>query len=110
MSQQNDRFCYIRRNNGQGWTRGSPHHEQALHSFLNTPYNLNNPAPVEVSVPHGDGGNFVAHFSRFSRANDDDVKVQTQNTLCYYVDEYDQNVDIMICVPAYAAYINRIVG
>ncbi len=102
---QNDRVCYIRRANGNGWVRSRNHHQEALMSFLNTPYNLNDPSPIEVSVPHGDGGNFVA---RFTRVNDDGNQ-ETQNTLCYYVDEYGQRVDIMMCTSAYAAFINRII-
>lgn len=106
MSQnQNDRFCYINRRNGQGWTRARQHHNQALLSFL-TQYNINNPVPIQISVPHQDGGNFVANFHHTDEGDDE----HTQNTLCYYVDEYGQHVDIMICRPVYAAYINRIVG
>ena len=104
-SQQTDRFCYIRRTNHQGWVRARLHHKEALESFLNTPYNLNDPYPIEISVPHGDGGNFIAHFTHVLESDNQ----HTQNSLCYYVDENNQHVDIMICEPAYAAYINRIV-
>ncbi len=97
----NNRVCFIRRNDGNGWVRSRFHHAQALNSFLNTPYNLNNPSPIQISVPHTDGGNFVAHFSRVNEAN--------EYVLCYYVDEYGQRVEIMMCRPAYAAFINRVI-
>jgi chloramphenicol O-acetyltransferase len=101
---QNNRVCFICRNDGNGWVRSRSHHQDALYSFLNTPYNLNDPSPIEVSVPHSDGGNFSACFTRVNQSFD-----ETENTLCNYVDEYGQRVGIMMCKPSYAAYINRVV-
>ena len=106
MSGQNDRFCYIRRGDGNGWVRSRPHHQEALLYFLNS-YNVNNPSPTQVSVPHPDGGNFVARFTRVNVDNNN--QNEDSKTLCYYVDEYEQQVDIMFCQPEYAAYINRII-
>jgi|LauGreDrversion4_2_1035121.scaffolds.fasta_scaffold00332_33 hypothetical protein len=98
MSQEN--ICYIRREDGNGWTRGKIHHFEALTRFLNTPNNSNH---VEVRVPHEQGGDFVAYFSRYASEEQNNT-----NTFCFYVDEYRRRVDIMLCSSAYAAYINRL--
>lgn len=101
MTQEN--ICYIRREDGNGWTRGKIHHFEAFKSFLNTSPNTSN--PVEVCVPHEQGGDFIAYFSRYSNENQDNTK-----NVCFYIDEYGRRVDIMMCSSAYAAYINRLVG
>ena len=93
----NDYTIFIRRQ-GQGWTRGSGYHQTALELFLST-YNLNNPVPARVEFPHPYGGNFVGFFR----------KISDENSLCEYTNESGQNVQVMMCSPAYAAYINRIV-
>ena len=53
--------------------------------------------PVRVSVPHVDGGDFVAFFRRVNAI------------VCQYHDAYGQDVDIMMSAGAYAAFANRIV-
>ena len=95
-----ERVCFIRRSDGRGWVRSRKHHYNALVSFLNNKIS-------RVTVPHEDGGNFVGEFT--CAQYDEHTEKYTQNTLCSYIDEYGNSVDIMICEPSYAAYINRIV-
>ena len=95
--------CFIRRS-GQSWSRGRQHHYNALISFINTPYNLNDPNPIFISVPHTDGGDFVAHFTRNNENSGNGYQY-----LSTYVDEYGQTVQIMLCNPGYAAFINRVI-
>ena len=87
--------CFIRRPGPQGWTRGRAHHRQALEAFL-AMYQEGD-EPVRISVPHLDGGDFVAFFRR----------VNPQ--VCQYRDMYNQTVDIMMSTPSYAAFINRVI-
>jgi hypothetical protein len=93
----NDYSIHIRRQ-GQGWTRGAAYHQTALELFLST-YNLNNPSPSSIEFPHPYGGNFVGLFR----------KISDDNSHCEYINESGQIVEVMMCSPAYAAYINRIV-
>ena len=88
-----EKVCYIRRA-GKSWERGKSHHELALNSYLSIE---GEPGSNEcISVPHVSGGTFVAHFSKI-------------NDIVYrFRDEYGNNVDIMMEVPARVAYINRI--
>jgi hypothetical protein len=96
-----DFACFIRR--GHQWSRGRNHHRQALVSFVNTPVNNINEG-VYISVPHEDGGQFVATF----RHNRDFVDNNNVQYCANYVDEYGRNVEIMICNPNYVAFINRV--
>lgn len=88
--------CFIRRADPNGWVRGLPHHQQALHHFLGM--NPSQQDTFRISVPHIKGGQFVAHFRRINE------------TLCQYMDECGHKVDIMMTTPEYAAFINRVVG
>ena len=90
----NDYSCFIRRAGPLGWTRSSPHHQVALLRFLDHPQTNNE---VQISVPHGSGGDFVAWFRRINSA------------VCQYRDETGQRVDIMMTSSGHAGYINRII-
>ena len=90
----NDYDCYIRRVGPVGWTIGSSHHKEALLRFLDHPRTNEE---VQISVPHGRGGNFVAWFRRANSA------------VCRYRDETGQRVDIMMSSSGHANYINRII-
>lgn len=94
QNEQNMMMCYIRRANPQGWVRGRAHHQAALQAFLASPQNNN---PIRIEVPHLDGGNFVANFRRVNEEFSE------------YIDENGNCVEIMMCTPGRAAYINRIV-
>jgi hypothetical protein len=52
---------------------------------------------VRISVPHLDGGDFVAFFRRVNPE------------VCQYHDMNNQTVDIMLSTPSYAAFVNRVV-
>jgi len=97
MEANNDFFIYIRRP-GQGWSRGRNYHQTALNHFWEM-YNVNNPNPIRVEFPHPDGGNFVGIFRRIS----------DNNSHCEYINEAGQRVELMMCRPEFAAYINRVV-
>lgn len=86
--------CYIR-HQGSYWVPGKSHHREALEKFIRD-------RTSDVSVSHSDEGYFKASFSHLSSYNSKD--------LYQYVDEYDNKVEIMICEPGFAAYINRIVS
>ena len=93
----NDYDCFIRRY-GQPWTRGRVHHRQALELFLEDPTShMPGETPVRISVPHADGGDFVAHFHRVNAA------------VCRYRDLHNQRVDIMMSSERHAAFINRVI-
>ena len=100
MNLNNDYDCFIRRS-GQPWTRARAHHRQALEAFLSSqeeqPSQEGQPGH-RISVPHTDGGEFVAFFRRV-------------NSVVYqYRDEYEQTVEIMMSSgSSYAAFINRVV-
>jgi hypothetical protein len=94
LNEQNTMICYIRRGGPQGWIRGRTHHQVALQTFLSSPPNNN---PIRIQVPHSDGGYFVAHFRRIN------------NQFSSYLDEYGNHVDIMMCTPARAGFLNRII-
>ena len=114
--------CYIRRSQ-QLWTQARPHHRHALRLYLahrreeGEPGEPGEPDSMEeqeddededeghlipngnatiVTVPHVDGGTFVASFSHVG----DDVY--------QFVDAYHNTVQIMMCEPNHVAYINRI--
>lgn len=89
--------CYIRRE-GEPWTRGRKHHNDALTSFINIiPKVLKDYEPILITVPHVDGGDFVAHFTHI------------ENNLYQYIDAYERKVEIMLCKPEFVAYINRVI-
>lgn len=94
MDSNNMIFCYIRRPGPDGWVQGRTHHKDAFDAFMALPTQND---PIRISVPHLDGGNFVAHFSRVNEHYSE------------YVDEYGRRVEIMMSTPGYAAYINRII-
>jgi hypothetical protein len=107
--------CFIRRQDRKGWVPSRLHHHQALISFMNTPYNMNDRSSIEITVPHVDGGDFTAYFNHYSyyknnenNENNENQK-HTNNTFCYYDDKYGNRVEIMICKPEHAAYINRLI-
>jgi hypothetical protein len=85
--------CYIRRK-GQPWTRGNIHHLAALTAYRNREGEPGE--EVRISVPHQRGGDFVAHFFPIN------------HEMCYYRDEYGNEVEIAMIEPERAAYINRI--
>lgn len=94
LDSNNDNSCYIRRSGPVGWTTSRPHHREALLRFLGMP---SPNEPVRISVPHTDGGEFVASFRK-------------RNSVVYqYTDEYGETVDIMLSTSSYAKYVNRIV-
>jgi len=83
--------CYIRYP-GKPWERGKTHHLRALDMYRS----LKDESIISISVPHLQGGLFVAHFSTIN------------DSVFHYRDEYNNEVDIMMCTPEKAAYINRI--
>lgn len=101
MNPNNDYDCFIRRH-GQTWTRGRAHHRRALEAFLSSQEGQPQPEAEgpghRISVPHTDGGDFVAFFRRVNSA------------LYQYTDEYGQIVQIMMSTGSHAAFINRIVS
>lgn len=84
-------ICYVRYA-GKPWERGRFHQEQALRLYMKA----EPMTPITISVPHIRGGLFVAHFSK------------SNDSVFHYQDEYKNEVDIMMCTPEKAAYINRI--
>ena len=95
---QQEKKIYIRRQS-QPWTQGQIHHENAYKEFIALPKQQREAGNVRISVDHLYGGKFVAFFT------------ETENNDSYatYVDEYNRRVEIMMAIPAYAAYINLIV-
>jgi hypothetical protein len=87
--------CFIRRNDSNGWVAGQEHHGKALSQFLQT-------GDAKVTIPHSDGGDFIAEFRI--------VQKTAVTTLCNYIDQQGNSVQIMDSPPEYIAYINRIVG
>ena len=81
---------YLRRNNNDGWIKGSSHHQTALLQFQNDESN-----PI-ISVPHEKGGLFKAYFTK------------SNNEIYQYIDEYENKVEIAFFEPNKAAYINRL--
>jgi len=106
--------CFIRRA-GQHWILARPHHERALRLYMihmreergqeeeeeegeegeEHPMIPNGDAII-ISVPHGDGGTFVASFSHI------------EDDLYQFVDAYRNTVQIMMSDPARVALINRL--
>lgn len=89
-----DKVCYIRRS-GKPWESSRTHHQRALESYLSIE---GEPGMEEerISVPHTEGGLFVAYFSKIN------------NDVYQYRDEYGNLVSIMMATPSIVAYINRI--
>ena len=107
--------CFIRRSGY--WTAARPHHERALRLYMihmreergqegqegqeeeeegeESPMIPNGDAMI-ISVPHGDGGTFVASFSH------------VEEDLYQFVDAYRNTVQIMMNDPARVAQINRL--
>lgn len=105
MSEVSEFVCYIRRNDGNGWVRSRSHHRQALESFLYTPVrNINE--GVYISVPHGDGGDFVATFRRVNI--EDIADLQNVQNMANYTDEFGRIVEIIMAKSNYIAYVNRL--
>lgn len=97
-NQNNDYSCHIRRRGPQGWARGRAYHQAALVAFLEHPSAEQlNAEPVRISVPHLDGGEFVAWFRKLNAS------------IYQYRDESNQLVDIMMTSSSHAAFINRII-
>lgn len=93
-------YCYLRRQDGRGWVRGRAHHHQALLTFLEALQHRSaeqQDEPLLVRVAHVDGGDFVATFRRGGQQ----IKL--------YEDEYGNRVEIMMMAPEYAGFINRII-
>jgi hypothetical protein len=98
MNPNNDYDCFLRRQGPQGWTRARAHHRHALELFLEMPLSRTiGGEPVRISVPHLDGGDFVAFFQRVNPV------------ICQYRDLYGGVVDIMMSSGAHAAYVNRVI-
>lgn len=106
--------CFIRRSGY--WTAARPHHERALRLYMihmreergqegqeepeeeegeESPMIPNGDAMI-ISVPHTDGGTFVASFSHI------------EDDLYQFVDAYRNTVQIMMNDPARVALINRL--
>ena len=107
--------CFIRRSGY--WTAARPHHERALRLYMihmreergqegqeepgeeegeeESPMIPNGDAMI-ISVPHTDGGTFVASFSHI------------EDDLYQFVDAYRNTVHIMMNDPARVAQINRL--
>jgi len=107
--------CFIRRSGF--WTAARPHHERALHLYMAHMREERGEADAEgedgepgeeerpmipngdsmiISVPHTDGGTFVASFSHI------------EDDLYQFVDAYRNTVHIMMNDPARVAQINRL--
>ena len=105
--------CYLRRSGH--WTAARPHHERALRLYMayvreergegeseeeGEPGEEGNMIPngdaMIISVPHTDGGTFVASFSH------------VEDALYQFVDAYRNTVHIMMSDPARVAQINRL--
>ena len=111
--------CFIRRS-GQHWTAARPHHEQALHLYIahlreergeeeeegepgecedegdeDNGHMIPNGDAMIISVPHTDGGTFVASFSH------------VEDDLYKFVDAYRNIVFIMMSDPDRVAQIIR---
>ena len=107
--------CFIRRSGY--WTAARPHHERARRLYMihmreergqegqeepgdeegeeESPMIPNGDAMI-ISVPHTDGGTFVASFSHI------------EDDLYQFVDAYRNTVHIMMNDPARVAQINRL--
>lgn len=105
--------CFIRRSGY--WTAARPHHERALRLYMahlreergqeepgeeeeegeESPMIPNGDAMI-ISVPHGDGGTFVASFSH------------VEDDLYQFVDSYRNTVQIMMSDHGRIAFINRL--
>jgi len=109
--------CFIRRLGH--WTAARPHHERALRLYMAHMREERGEADEEgeegepgeceeehpmipngdsmiISVPHTDGGTFVASFSHI------------EDALYQFVDAYRNTVHIMMSDPARVAQINRL--
>lgn len=104
--------CYLRRS-GQHWTLARPHHERAFRLYMAHVREERGEEPGEeegeeegnmipngdamiISVPHTDGGTFVASFSH------------VEDDLYQFVDAYRNTVQMMMNDPARVAQINRL--
>lgn len=105
--------CFIRRS-GQQWTAARPHHERALRlymAYVREEWGEEEGEPGEeeeggsmipngdamiISVPHTDGGTFVASFSH------------VRDNIYQFVDAYRNTVQMMMNDPARVAQINRL--
>ena len=113
--------CYLRRS-GQPWTLARPHHTRALRLYLDhmreergqeeedmdpgeeskeesegaERHMIPNGDAMIISVPHTNGGYFVASFSH------------VEDDLYQFVDAYRNTVQIMMSDPARVALINRL--
>ena len=105
--------CYLRRS-GQQWTVARPHHERALRLYMayvreergeegepgeeeeEEGNMIPNGDAMIISVPHTDGGTFVASFSH------------VEDALYQFVDAYRNTVQIMMSDPARVAQIIRL--
>ena len=110
--------CFIRRSGY--WTAARPHHERALRLYMihmreergqegqegqeeeeeeeegEEGHMIPNGDAMIISVPHTDGGTFVASFSHI------------EDDLYQFVDAYRNTVQIMMNDPARVAQINRL--
>ena len=110
--------CFIRRSGH--WTAARPHHERALRLYMahmreeqgqeaeegepgecececeEEGHMIPNGDAMIISVPHTDGGTFVASFSH------------VEDALYQFVDAYRNTVHIMMNDPARVAQINRL--
>jgi len=106
--------CFIRRSGH--WAAARPHHERALRLYMthlreeqgepgeegdeeegeDEGHMIPNGDAMIISVPHTDGGTFVASFSH------------VEDVLYQFVDAYRNTVHIMMNDPARVAQINRL--
>ena len=96
----NDYSIFIRRRGPMGWQRGRRHHQEALLLFVEQEQEQQRQQreeEIQITVPHMDGGNFMAWFHRMNPV------------VCQYRDEYGAVVDIMMSSSGQAAFANRIV-
>lgn len=99
INPNNDYSFYIRRSGLNGWSPACSHHKTALLSFLEHPSSQTiNAEAICISVPHIDGGVFVAWFQKKNKS------------IYQYRDEYDNIVDIMMACSSNASHINSIVN
>ena len=91
--------CYIRRANSR-WEEGKLHHQLALQTYMshyvdNAPPGTR-PQRAVIYIEREQGGQFIAHFSHINQS------------MCQFIDENANPVDIMMTEPERIAFINRI--
>ena len=96
----NEVQVFIRRDDG--WVSARSHHKAAFDIFLK------DETKSRVQTPHVDGGDFVAHFSKFGQLGAHSLTFSHILSVYKYVDEYEKTVEISYMTPDLAAFINRV--